>query len=165
MNFRLRRMNASDLELVLHWRNHPEVLRQSGNQEAIQMEDHRHWFYRSIDVRKYVFEMNENPIGVVSFKELKEFPIPVLNLCTTSYPLHLEWSFYLDQWNPSAAGAGKLMLQASLIYLRSTISDRMIPILGQVRAENEKSIEVHRRLGFSEIEPSPTMRRFYKVLL
>ena len=42
----LRPLMEQDLEMVLQWRNHPEINRYMYNQTAISWEEHRQWFFR-----------------------------------------------------------------------------------------------------------------------
>ena len=37
-------MKSSDLDLILEWRNHPDIRKKMFNQEKIEQNEHKRWF-------------------------------------------------------------------------------------------------------------------------
>lgn len=131
---RLRRMTEEDLEMVLAWRNHPEVRRHMYNQEEIGLEEHRGWFAAaSRDARRHllIFELDGRPAGYVNLLE--------------DEPGQASWGFYLA---PQAArGTGKLLGAQAMAYAFEVLG--LQRMWGEVLAENSVSQGFHMRLGFA----------------
>lgn len=129
-----REMTEADLELVLSWRNHPEVRRHMYTSHEITPEEHAQWYERaSIDPKKHllIYENNNERRGFVSITEVSEGRIA-------------EWGFYVS---PEAAkGTGKNLGNTALNYAFETL--QLHKLCGQALATNERSIRFHERLGF-----------------
>lgn len=142
-----RRMNSLDLDMVLDWRNHPEVMKMSGNKEIITIDDHKEWFFKR-DGHRFVFEIDDEPIGVVTLKPL----------AAQSF----EWSFYLNLSSKPSRGTGKLMLSLALFYFRRQFT--AMGLKGRVKNWNEASLKLHKDLGFSLSETNEDETEFWKVI-
>lgn len=132
----MRPMVAEDMELVLRWRNHPDVRRHMYTQHEISAAEHAAWFERSQRDRSrhlLIAEERDGPVGFVNFKE-------------TEFGRIAEWGFYAAPDAPK--GTGRRLGVAALDYAFSTLGFHKI--CGQVMESNERSIALHRALGFSE---------------
>lgn len=129
-----RDMTEADLEMVLRWRNHPEVRRYMYTTHEISPEEHAHWYRRAaVDPKKHllIYEGNNEPLGFVNITEINEDGIA-------------EWGFYVS---PDAAkGTGKNLGNVALSYAFKTL--RLHKLCGQALDSNERSIRFHEQLGF-----------------
>lgn len=133
---RMRPMVSSDLELVLAWRNHPDVRRWMYTTHEIGMDEHRRWFEAAAsDAHKHllIYELDGTPCGFVNLSRIRGTDIA-------------EWGFYLA---PSApAGAGQGLGEAALEHAFAVLG--LHKVSGHALATNERSMRFHRRLGFSD---------------
>lgn len=129
----LRSMTEADLEMVLEWRNHPDVRRHMYNQAEIGIEEHGRWFATaSRDARRHllIFELDGRPAGYVNLLE--------------DEPGQVYWGFYLA---PHAAkGTGRLLGAQATAYVFEALG--LQRMWGEVLAENSVSQDFHVRLGF-----------------
>lgn len=133
---RIRPMSRNDLELVLAWRNHPEIRRHMFTQQEISLEEHTRWFEKSSTTPErhlLIFERNETPQGFISLNQI--FPWGIA-----------EWGFYAAPDAPKGTGIafGRLVLE----YAFSSVG--LHKLCGQTLSSNESSIRFHRRMGFKE---------------
>lgn len=131
----VRPMVAGDAELVLRWRNHPDVRRYMYTQHEIGAAEHAAWFERSQRDRGrhlLIAEERGRPVGFVSFKETEPGRVA-------------EWGFYAAPDAPK--GTGRRLGAAALDYAFDTLGFHKV--CGQVLESNERSIVLHRALGFS----------------
>lgn len=132
----LRPMALADLEMVLAWRNHPEVRRYMYTQHEITLDEHRRWFELSAanaSRHLLVFEAAGVPLGFINFNLLGGGEVA-------------DWGFYAAPDAPK--GSGRQLGQAALQYAFTTLG--LHKICGQALAYNERSISFHRRLGFQQ---------------
>ena len=130
----IRPMVHADLELVLTWRNHPNVRRYMYTQHEITLAEHQSWFERSLrDLKKhlFVFEVNHQPLGFLNFKETRNGGIA-------------NWGFYAAPDAPR--GSGRQLGRAALNHAFTQL--KLHKINGQALAYNECSIKFHQTLGF-----------------
>ena len=132
----VRAMEESDLELVLSWRNHPDIRRFMYSQDEISVDEHLDWFRHAIEQKTkhlLIFEIEKIPHGFVQFSKLRGEPVA-------------EWGFYAE---PNAlAGIGMRMGQTALRYAFIELGFKKI--CGQALAYNAKSIKFHHKLGFQQ---------------
>ena len=134
----LRPLQQSDLPLILPWRNEKAVREASFNQHLITEEEHLAWFCALTEDNTrscllYSDDQNQ-PSGVVSFSEID---------------LHLEsalWGFYTKPSSP--AGTGLCMLIAAADHAFNKLA--LHTIRAEVLVNNERSINLHHRLGFQQ---------------
>lgn len=127
-------MKESDLELVLSWRNQPEVRRYMFMKQEISMDEHTRWYARaSLEPERHllVFEINEVPLGFI-------------NIHTIATGGIADWGFYAAPDAPK--GTGRLLGQTALRYAFEQVT--LHKVCGQVLAFNERSIRFHLNLGF-----------------
>lgn len=130
----VRLMRESDLELVLSWRNCPDISRFMFSSHAISFEEHQTWFARaSIDPeqRLLIFESDTIPLGFI-------------NIHQDMRSLVADWGFYAAPSSPK--GTGHVLGRTALRYAFEKL--KLHRLCGRVLAYNERSIRLHRRLGF-----------------
>lgn len=132
----VREMTSDDLDVVLAWRNHPDIRRFMYTQHEIDVEEHRAWFKRaSGDVNKHllIFEVNGAAQGFVNITEL-------------AVPGVADWGFYIA---PEAEkGTGRQLGQAALDYAFHAL--HLHKVCGQALAFNERSVQFHLSMGFQQ---------------
>lgn len=130
---RVRAMSRQDLELVLGWRNHPEIRRYMYTTHEISLAEHTAWFERaSQDPRRHllVFESGGEAVGYAN-----------LNLKSHGVA---DWGFYVG---PHAAkGAGSRLGRAVLDHAFGALG--LHKVCGEALEFNNRSISFHERLGF-----------------
>lgn len=133
---RLRSVKASDLDLLLEWRNDDEIRMSMLTQDVIVPDEHRAWFEKaakSADRRLLIFERQGKPSGFVNFK--------IDNVNQTA-----SWGFYKA---PAAArGTGRLLGRAALDYAFGQLCLRKV--WAEVLPSNEASNKMHAALGFRQ---------------
>ena len=133
---RIRPMVHADLELVLAWRNYPEVRRYMYTQHEITLDEHQCWFERTLpDPKKHllIFEENHQPLGFVNFNEAGQDGI-------------VDWGFYAAPDAPK--GSGRQLGRAALNYAFTQLKRHKV--CGQALTYNERSIQFHQSLGFEQ---------------
>jgi UDP-4-amino-4,6-dideoxy-N-acetyl-beta-L-altrosamine N-acetyltransferase len=129
-------MTEADLPVVLSWRNHPEIRRFMYTQHEISQEEHLRWFAEAsgaADRRLFIFEVDESPLGFVSLSVARDRQ-------------SAKWGFYVAPGAPK--GSGRSLGQAAVYHAFSTL--RLHKLCGEALSHNERSIRLHRHLGFKE---------------
>ncbi|AVD86525.1 MULTISPECIES: UDP-4-amino-4,6-dideoxy-N-acetyl-beta-L-altrosamine N-acetyltransferase [Pseudomonas] len=132
----IRPMRFEDLDIVLTWRNHPEVRRYMYTQHEISMEEHARWFENSQKNQSrhlMIFELDEKPAGFVNLTEATKGHLA-------------DWGFYLAPDAPR--GTGRLLGETALRYAFCQLG--LHKVCGQALSFNERSIRFHLALGFQE---------------
>lgn len=134
----LRPIAETDLELILEWRNHPDVRLSMFNSKIILLEDHRAWFAKVSTEKSsswFIFnDENESPVGVISFTNHS-----VVNR-------NIFWGFYTAP-NATPGTGTKLGIEA-LDYAFNSLN--LLKVNGEVLSTNPRSIAFHKKLGFSQ---------------
>lgn len=134
MGFSVRHMQESDAELILGWRNHPEIRKWMLTQHEITLEEHMRWFQRSsVDPEKLLLVVEDccEPVGFVNFTGV------VAGGAT-------DWGFYVA---PGALkGTGRKLGRAALNHVFRDF--RVHKVCGQALEYNVASIGFHEALGF-----------------
>ncbi|MFD2369378.1 UDP-4-amino-4,6-dideoxy-N-acetyl-beta-L-altrosamine N-acetyltransferase [Brevibacillus sp. GCM10020057] len=137
MQYRLREIEESDLELLLNWRNSDRIRKQMYHDSLISLEEHRAWFERvsKWDHCKYLlFLVDEEPYGHVNFTEI--------SLDKRS----AKWGFYIGK-EAAPKGLGTKMALLALDYIFSIIDT----VYGEVLNTNIASLKYHQKLGFRNV--------------
>ncbi|MEY4774462.1 MAG: hypothetical protein RIT40_1497 [Planctomycetota bacterium] len=132
----LRRMTPADLEMVLRWRNHPDIRRWMYTTHEITLEEHQRWFESAThDSSKHllIYERDGSAVGFVNISLLKGTDVA-------------EWGFYLAPEAPS--GIGTDFGRAVIRHAFETLG--LYKLSGHALATNERSIRFHQRLGFRD---------------
>ena len=129
-------MIDDDLEMVLGWRNHPEIRRYMFTHHEITIDEHRRWFMRnSLDAsrRLLIFILNGEALGFVHFSGVAKGAIA-------------DWGFYAAPDAPK--GTGRKLGGAALKY--GFQAEGLHKICGQALDYNQPSIRFHQMLGFRQ---------------
>jgi len=130
----VRPMAATDLDMVLLWRNHPDVRRWMYTTHEIGLDEHRRWFEDASKDRNrvlLVYELEGRATGFVNLGRIRGTDVA-------------EWGFYLAPDAPAGAGAG--LGAAALEHAFLVLG--LHKISGHALAGNERSLRFHQRLGF-----------------
>jgi UDP-4-amino-4,6-dideoxy-N-acetyl-beta-L-altrosamine N-acetyltransferase len=134
--FNLRPITASDLELVLSWRNSERVRSYMYTDHLITPQEHQAWFER-VSQESFpsvlIFEYEGQPAGLKSFSQIDRKN----NRC--------HWGFYLGD-TELPKGCGTVMGFLALEYIFETHGFHKV--CAEAFAFNEGSIKYHERLGF-----------------
>lgn len=132
----IRPMRSSDLELVLTWRNHPNISKWMYTTRSISLNEHRGWYEKA----------RNNPAIYPMIYERKGKAEGFVSVSRTRFSEVADWGFYLAPCAPK--GSGQSLGIIALNYVFNTLAFRKI--CGQVLAINESSITFHKDLGFTE---------------
>jgi len=140
----LRPAHDSDRDLVLAWRNHPEVRAVSLTQHEIGADEHSRWWsavQQDPEREVLVYDRRGVPAGVVTFFDIDR-------AAGSAW-----WGYYLD--NAGLSARGELMpawidIQRKAIrYAFEELSVRTLE--GEVLAANDAVRRLNRRHGFTEV--------------
>lgn len=127
-------MTEEDLEMVLSWRNHPEIRRYMYTRHEISRDEHARWFARaSQDSQRHLlmFANERKALGFINIHQIASGGIA-------------DWGFYAAPDAPK--GTGRALGQAALRYAFQVA--RLHKLCGQALAFNKRSIRFHLNLGF-----------------
>jgi len=130
----LRTMDQHDLDIVLHWRNHPTIRDFMLTQHKISQDEHRNWFQKasiSPDIKLLIFEIDSIPLGFLNFTKKAESFVA-------------DWGFYVSPDAPK--GTGTQLGHAGLEYGFAEL--HLHKLCGQALSYNLNSIRFHKKLGF-----------------
>ncbi|MDA5194713.1 UDP-4-amino-4,6-dideoxy-N-acetyl-beta-L-altrosamine N-acetyltransferase [Govanella unica] len=137
-DFRLRPLRETDLDLVRGWRNADRVRLNMYRTHIIGEAEHRSWFARldgSVSDRAFVFEMQDRPVGFVSFTQI------------SAEHRRAFWAFYLgDAELPRGTGA----VMECLALDHGFLTLGLHKLSCEVIAFNAAVIKMHKRFGFAE---------------
>lgn len=134
-NLQIRPMLENDVSLVLRWRNHPNVRRFMYTQHEISESEHRAWYRQMVTNDRnhlLIAEVRGAQIGFVKFVEDNDGTAT--------------WGFYTAPGAPR--GSGRRLGKIALDYAFKQLG--LKTIRGEVIASNERSLALHRKLGFHE---------------
>lgn len=131
----LRDIRNDELELMLSWRNAPDVRKNMYTQHEISFNEHVSW-WNSIqsrtDQKYFMYEVEDQPCGIVAFNK-----IDLLNENSL-------WAFYAS---PDAAkGTGSRMELLALEYAFSKLNLNKLNC--EVLEFNTPVIKLHQKFGF-----------------
>ena len=134
--YRLRPLAHSDLDLVLTWRNLPEVRNNMFTRHEITVEEHRAHFARAlVDPTKAYFlceSSDGDPVGVVNFVD-----IDTIHGTAT-------WAFYSGDLQ--RRGVGSWMELLALDHAFGELG--LMKLCGEVLEWNDAVVRFHLRFGF-----------------
>ncbi|MDO8861655.1 UDP-4-amino-4,6-dideoxy-N-acetyl-beta-L-altrosamine N-acetyltransferase [Haliea sp. E1-2-M8] len=129
-------MSQADLEQVLVWRNHADVRRYMYTTHEIGLDEHRKWFgsaKSNPDTHLLIFERDGQASGFV-------------NISSTRCLEVADWGFYVAPDAPK--GTGRALGKRVLTYAFGELG--LHKVCGQALGFNERSIQFHTVLGFTE---------------
>ena len=130
----LRTLTRNDLDRVLAWRNHPLNREVMFNQEEITTDEHYRWFEEASSDpsrRLFIFEEKGVPLGFVQFSGVKPGAV-------------VDWGFYTAPEAPR--GTGRKLGRCAIDHAFGEL--KVHKVCGQVLADNQASVNFHRRMGF-----------------
>lgn len=133
---RVRPMTRNDVDLVLEWRNHPDIRKYMYTQYEISPSEHQSWFERESknSARQLlIFEIENKPMGFVNF-----------NIKDKIYLA--DWGFYTSPEAPE--GTGLRLARCALDYAFKSLN--LHKVCGEAIDFNQRSIEFHLKLGFQK---------------
>jgi UDP-4-amino-4,6-dideoxy-N-acetyl-beta-L-altrosamine N-acetyltransferase len=133
---RVRGLAATDLEMLLAWRNHQDVRAFMLTQHEISWQEHEAWFVKSrADPLRCMLIVEDAgaPLGYVQYNGVTKGGVA-------------DWGFYTRPGAPK--GSGQKLGIVSLNHAFDTLG--LHKVCGQAIANNRPSIALHKRLGFVE---------------
>ena len=137
----IKLMNFTELtleqkEMVLIWRNSPEIRNWMYNEEEIELNDHLN-FIESLKSRKdklyFLVKKDKEYIGVIDFTEIIE-----------------EESLHMGIYtNPNIKGNGKILLNKIIDYSFDNL--KVKKIYSEVFSQNNKAYELYEKYNFKDI--------------
>ncbi len=135
MGCSLRKMQETDLPLVLEWRNSDDVRKNMYTYEEISWEEHYQWWHRektNSATRLLIAEVNGCAVGVVTFTRY------------TGVGGTASWAFYSG--DSKVRGIGSFMEVAALEYAFEELKLRRLEC--EVLSFNYSVVLFHRKFGF-----------------
>ncbi|ARP94071.1 UDP-4-amino-4,6-dideoxy-N-acetyl-beta-L-altrosamine N-acetyltransferase [Bordetella genomosp. 13] len=132
----LRPLAVSDSSLIFAWRNDANVRKAMFSGDLIEISQHEAWLSRTLgdpSCAYFIFEIAERPAGLVGFSEMGD------------RDLRARWTFHVRP-DLRIPGAGTAM--GFLAVDRAFRELGRHKLCGEVLADNERSLRMHRRLGF-----------------
>lgn len=132
---KLRNIKDHELELMLSWRNNPNIRSKMYMRHIINKEEHLIWWKKiqqQENTHYFMFEANEKPLGIVSFN----------NINHKNY--HSSWAFYTSPDAPH--GTGSLMEYLALEYAFDELNLHKLHC--EVLAHNQTVLKMHHKFGF-----------------
>ena len=137
----LKLINFTDLklqekEMILKWRNHPDIRKWMYNQDEIKLEEHLN-FIESLKSRKdklyFLVKKEDEFIGVIDFTQLIEKESVHMGIYS----------------NPNLSGNGKILLSKIIEYSFHDL--KVEKVFSEVFIENEKAYNLYKKFNFKDI--------------
>jgi UDP-4-amino-4,6-dideoxy-N-acetyl-beta-L-altrosamine N-acetyltransferase len=128
-------MTEDDLEMVLRWRNHPDVRRHMYSPGEIGREEHVRWFERN----------SRDPRHSLLIHEREGQPTAYVSFISDERSRRASWGFYAAPGAPR--GSGRAMARDALGFAFRTLG--LHKVCGEAIAANVASIGFHQALGFT----------------
>jgi len=135
-------INFTDLsrfekEMVLEWRNHPNIRKWMFNQGEIQLDEHM-TFIQGLDSKKdrlyFLVRKGSDNLGVIDFTNIKH------GEKITDFGIYA---------NPSLKGLGKLLMELVITYAFNTL--KVDTLVSEVFSNNSPAIKLYIKYGFLEV--------------
>lgn len=132
----LREIKEGDLELMLAWRNHPDIRSSMFSQSVIEFDQHKAWFKRESEKNDSVWllfiDYRGLPAGIIYFTDIDRSSN------------HAFWGFYAAPGAPP--GTGTRMGREALDYFFNIL--KLHKLNAEVLESNERSYAFHIKIGF-----------------
>ena len=129
-------LNMEEKEMILKWRNHPDIRKWMYNQDEIKFEEHLN-FIDSLKLRKdklyFLVKKEDDFIGVIDFTQL-----------VNKESVHM--GIYS---NPNINGNGKILLNKIIDYSFNNLKVKRV--FSEVFAENDKAHNLYKKFNFKDI--------------
>jgi UDP-4-amino-4,6-dideoxy-N-acetyl-beta-L-altrosamine N-acetyltransferase len=132
----LRPMQSSDLDIVLGWRNRPEIRRFMFSSDVISASDHTDWFaHASVDPDRWllIYERDGDALGYSSLSRIRSSNVA-------------EWGYYVSPDAPRGTGTS----MASLLLSHAFGDLDLHKVYAETLGGNERGAAFNLRLGFSQ---------------
>lgn len=133
----LREVLEHDREMLLRWRNLPEVSRYMYSDHAITPEEHDRWFanMREDSSRRYwIIMLDDEPVGLANLIDISE----EARRCS--------WAFYLSSGSTRGRGVGSWVEYQVLRIVFEELA--LNKLCAEVLASNAAVISMHEGFGF-----------------
>lgn len=133
----LRVLNEADLNMVLLWRNHPNIRDKMYTSHEISEAEHSAWWSRvstSSKEQYFIYEKASLPLGVVAFTQIDQIS------------KNASWAFYAASDAPK--GTGTAMEFLALEYAFNNL--RLNKLWCEVLSFNQNVLKLHKKFGFVE---------------
>lgn len=131
----LRNIKQEELELMLAWRNAPNVRANMYTRHEISLDEHKAWWARTqqrSDQCYFMYEMGDEPLGIVGFTEID----------TASQ--NSSWAFYASPEAPKGTGSKMEFLALDIAFNKLCLHKLHCEVL----AFNAPVIKLHQKFGF-----------------
>lgn len=132
----LRTIKPEELELMLSWRNAPNVRVNMYTRHEIGLAEHHAWWFRIADrsdQKYFMYEFQETPLGIVAFTGID------------SANQNSSWAFYASPQAPKGTGSRMEFLALEHAFY----SMQLHKLYCEVLAFNTPVIKLHQKFGFS----------------
>ena len=133
----LRDIRSTDRELLLAWRNQPDVAQWMFTDHNITPEEHDEWLTSMLldpKVKYWMIEVDQAPQGVVHLASI------------SSVQKRCKWGMYLGE--PAARGTGAADAASFLSLDWAFRQLCMEQVICEVLATNERALRLYERVGF-----------------
>ena len=129
-------LTIEEKEMILEWRNHPDIRKWMYNQDEIKLEEHL-TFIESLKSKKdksyFLVKKEDKFIGVIDFTQLVEKTSVHMGIYS----------------NPNIKGNGKILLNKIIDYSFNNL--KVERIFSEVFAENDKAHNLYKKFNFKDI--------------
>ena len=129
-------LELEEKEMILKWRNHPEIRKWMYNQDEIKLEEHL-GFIESLKSRKnklyFLVKKEDEFIGVIDFTQLVDKESVHMGIYS----------------NPNIKGNGKILLNKIIDYSFNNL--KVERIFSEGLMENEKAYILYKSFNFKDI--------------
>ena len=133
----LRDIRSTDRDLMLEWRNQPDVAQWMFTDHVITPNEHELWFTVMLldpKVKYWMIEVDQAPQGVVHLASI------------SSVQKRCEWGMYLGAQAARGTGAAEAATFLSLDWAFRQL--HMEQVICEVLATNERALRLYERVGF-----------------
>ena len=136
--YQLRRVEQSDRDQILCWRNQPHVREAMYTDHIISTEEHKTWFeniLQSSDAVHLILEERNTPVAVINFT------------CIDRFNGRCYWGFYLNTPSPKK-GTGSVMAWFSMEWCFSNLAMRKVCC--ESFSFNTRARSLYQKFGFTQ---------------
>ncbi|WP_020560574.1 UDP-4-amino-4,6-dideoxy-N-acetyl-beta-L-altrosamine N-acetyltransferase [Thiofilum flexile] len=130
----LRSIKEDELELILSWRNHPDIRTHMYNQHEISINEHLKWWQNikeSKTDKYFIYELSETAFGVISFNNINHAN------------RNSAWGFYRAPYAPKGTGTKMEFLMLEYGFNEIGLNKIYCDVLS-----TNPSLNIHKKFGF-----------------
>lgn len=143
----LRLITVSDTELIVKWRNQPDVRKNFFFRETFTEEVHEKWLNEKVktgQVVQFIIMLEDTPIGSTYLRDINYEDGTA------------EYGVFIGEVEARGRGVGSGVLDMTLNYAESKLN--LKAIYARVMADNSPSLRAFLNNGFTEIERTPNVQ-------